>query len=126
MRLNTLRYAPAVVALGMLGPMSPAAATKVCRPAIEIQSHELARPYNLRRIWTANVSIDASTCTTDTGLFSLRIVRSAENAPDLEFVEPMLWQTGQKKLTLEFWIDETVESAEVSAVADCPCRAVRD
>jgi hypothetical protein len=126
MRLNILRYAPAVVVLGMLGPMSPAAATKVCRPAIEIQSHELARPYNLRRIWTANVSIDASTCATESGLFSLRIVRSAENAPDLEFVQPLLWRTGQKKLTFEFWIDETVVSAEMSAVADCPCLAVRD
>jgi hypothetical protein len=107
----------------MLGQVSPAAATRVCRPAIEIQSHELARPHNLRRIWTANVAIDASTCASDSGLFSLRIVRSAELAPDLEFVEPLLWRTGQTKLTLEFWIDETVVSAEVDAVADCPCRS---
>lgn len=122
MRLNMSRYASAVVALGMLGLVSPAIASEVCRPSIQIQSHKLASPYNLRRLWTANVSIDASACSTDNGLFSLRIVRSAEHGLDLEFVQPLLWRAGQEKLTLEFWIDETVQSAEINAIADCPCR----
>ena len=122
MRLNISHYATAVVALGMLGLASSAIASEGCRPSIQIQSHKLASPCNLRRIWTANMAIDASVCSTASGLFSLRIVRSAEHGLDLEFVQPLLWRVGQEKLTLEFWIDETVQSAEIDAIADCPCR----
>lgn len=77
---------------------------------------------NLRRVWTAHVGVDASACATDHGLFSIRILRLAENAPDQEFVEPLLWRIGLQRQPLEFWIDEAVQSAEIAEIADCPCR----
>lgn len=101
---------------------SPANANRICRPSIKIMSHELGNPTNLRRVWIAHISVDASACASSRGLFSLRIVRSAENAPDHEFEEPLLWKLRQRTLALEFWIDEAVQSAKIADIADCPCR----
>jgi len=108
--------------LSLIASSMPALATKICRPSITIVGHELGQPMNLRRVWIARLAIDASACATDSGLYALRIVRTAENAPDLEFVEPLLWRLRQRSVSLEFWIDEAVQTAEVSEVADCPCR----
>lgn len=120
--MEKLRSVGLILGATVLTFGAPLQAAKLCRPAITINHQQLGKPINLRRVWMAEVSIDASACATDSGLFSLRIMRAAENAPDLEFVEPLLWRIRQQHVTLEFWIDEAVQSAEVAEVADCPCR----
>ena len=100
-----------------------AAAQPVCKPTLTVQEESFSKVFNLRRQWIASVSIDASPCTTTSGLFSLGFIRLAENALDLAFVEPFLWRLGQKKVVVEFWANEAVHKYWVEDVATCPCRS---
>jgi len=37
---------------------------------------------------------------------TLAFVRLAENAPDLEFAEPLIWRAAQTRVRVEFWANE--------------------
>ena len=100
-----------------------AAAQPACKPALTIREASFSQPINLKRYWTAVVDVDASRCTTATGLFALGFVRLAENGPDLEFAKPFFWQPKQTKIKVEFWVDEAVHKYWISDVAACPCRS---
>jgi hypothetical protein len=101
---------------------APVAAQPVCRPTLTVKEESFSKMFNLRRIWTASLDIDASRCATTSGLFSIRFIRLAENAPDLTFTEPFLWRLGQQKVVVEFWANEAVHKYWIEEVAACPCR----
>lgn len=107
----------------LVGTQPTIAGDTPCRPIIAIESHSLAPPFNLRRTWSAKVKLDAARCAVGRGLFSLRLLRTAENAPDLEFYVPMFWEVGQDRLSVEMWIDEAILAADIDQVAECPCRS---
>lgn len=99
-----------------------AGAQPFCRPEIAIGNVQFSDMMNLRRSWTATVSVDASACTTSSGLFALGFIRLSESAPDLEFAKPFIWRPGQMRVRVEFWADEAVERYWTADVAPCPCR----
>jgi hypothetical protein len=98
------------------------AAAEACRPKIEIGNVQFSQAMNLRRHWAATVNVDASKCSTSTGLFSINFERSSESARDLEFTEPFVWRPGQTTVRVEFWADEAVAGYGIADVAICPCK----
>jgi hypothetical protein len=120
--MASLRSIQLVVLCALL-TAAPVAAQPICRPTLTVQEESFSKPFNLRRIWTASIDIDASRCATTSGLFSIGFIRLAENAPDLSFIEPFVWRLGQKKVAVEFWADEAVHKYWIAVVAACPCRS---
>ncbi|MDX2205123.1 MAG: hypothetical protein NW223_20405 [Hyphomicrobiaceae bacterium] len=54
--------------------------------------------------------------------FSVDVGRAAGNAPDQEFVEPLVWRVGPRRVKVYLWIDEAVPSADVAEIG-APCKA---
>jgi hypothetical protein len=119
--LASLKSLP-LVALCALLHAAQVAAEPVCRPTLTVKDDSLSETFKLRRIWTASLDVDASRCTTASGVFSIRFIRLAENAPDLTFTEPLIWSLGQKSIAVEFWANEAVHEYWIEEVAACPCR----
>ena len=94
----------------------------VCKPQLSFKEVRFSEIRNLRRIWTADLNVDAASCAATTGRFYLRFVRAKENAPDLEFAEELSWQAGQTQVSIEFWQDEAVQGYSIGYVAPCACR----
>jgi hypothetical protein len=94
--MASLRSIQLVVLCALL-TAAPVAAQPICRPTLTVQEESFSKPFNLRRIWTASIDIDASRCATTSGLFSIGFIRLAENAPDLSFVEPFVWRLGAEE-----------------------------
>ena len=99
-----------------------AAAQPLCRPEVAIKDVHFSEMMNLKRFWTATMHVDASGCTTASGLLALGFVRLSETAPDLEFIEPFIWHPGRMSVRVEFWADEAVDRYWIADVAACPCR----
>jgi hypothetical protein len=99
------------------------AAQSICKPAVTIKNVGFSEVVNLRRFWTATVHVDASQCTSKSGLYSLGFVRTAEHGLNLTFARPFIWQPGQTSIRVEFWADEAVDEYWIGEVATCPCRA---
>jgi hypothetical protein len=76
----------------------------------------------LERKWTVAFTVDASSCATETGSFSIQFTMWKENAPDTEFVETFSWKPDLNVISKEFWVDEAVGAYRVSEVPSCPCR----
>ncbi len=106
----------------VLSQGAQATAQPVCKPILVVKDVAFSKTVNLKRFWTATVDIDASRCATSSGLFALSFVRLAENGPDLEFTEPLVWRATQTKVRVEFWADEAVRDYTISDIAACPCR----
>jgi hypothetical protein len=119
---DRLRRGLPLVALCALLNAAQVAAEPVCRPKLTVKEESFSETVNARRTWTAAVDIDASRCATTSGRFSIRIIRLAENAPDLTFTEPFIWHLGQKSVAVEFWANEAVHRYWIEDVAACPCR----
>jgi hypothetical protein len=119
--MASLKSLPLVTLCALLNA-AQATAQPVCRPVLTVKEESFSQTFDLRRIWTASINVDASRCTTSSGLFSIRFIRLAENAPDLTFTEPLEWQLGQKKVVVEFWANEAVHKYWIEEVAACPCR----
>jgi hypothetical protein len=113
--------AVAAMLFGLVGGPGPAASAD-CKPVLRVQQASLSPSTNMKRYWHARVAVDASRCENSSGLFALGFTRLAENAPDLEFVEPFIWRAGETKVRVEFWGDETVQSYWIADVASCRCR----
>jgi hypothetical protein len=109
------------VALGALMGPAQAVAETLCRPQIAIAQVRFSEPVNLRRYWTASVSVDASTCAASSGFFSLGFQRLSESGLDLEFTEPFIWRDGKTAVRVEFWAGEAVGRYWIADVAACPC-----
>jgi hypothetical protein len=120
--MAALRSLP-LVALCSLLDAAQVAAQPACKPIVTVKEESFSRPFNLRRVWTASINVDASRCTTTSGLFSIGFIRLAENAPDLTFNEPFIWRLGQKRVVVEFWADEAVQKYWIADIAACPCRS---
>jgi hypothetical protein len=105
----------------LLGPL-PAKAEATCRPTVELGNAQLSKVTNLRRHWTATAIVDASKCSTSSGLFAIRFLRWSESGPDLEFTEPFIWQQGERTVRVEFWADEAVGRYGIADVAVCACK----
>jgi hypothetical protein len=110
-----------LAAAGLLLSPTPLAAGSVCRPVLTVKAVAFTTPVNLRRYWHATVSADASSCATQSGLFTIGFVRLAENGPDLSFVEPFIWRSGENTVRVEFWADEAVGEHWIADVAPCRC-----
>jgi hypothetical protein len=119
--LASLKTLP-LVALCALLNAAQVAAEPVCRPTLTVKEESFSETFNLRRVWTASINVDASRCTTASGLFSMRFIRLAENAPDLTFTEPFTWRLGQMSVAVEFWANEAVHKYWIDEVPACPCR----
>ncbi len=109
------------MALGALIGPAQAVAETLCRPQIAVANIRFSEPVNLRRYWTASVSVDASKCAASSGLFSLGFQRLAESGVDLEFTEPFIWRNRETAVRVEFWADEAVGRYWIADVAACPC-----
>jgi hypothetical protein len=101
-----------------------AAGPQVCRPALAVSDVRFSEmlPPTMERKWTAVVSVDASQCATAVGYFELGFSRLKENGPEIDFREPFTWQAPSVKVSVDFWVDEAVESYWLNNVAPCPCR----
>ena len=109
------------MALGALMGPAQAVAETLCRPQIAVGNVQFSEPVNLRRYWTASVSVDASKCAASSGFFSLGFQRHADSAVDLEFTEPFIWRDRETAVRVEFWADEAVGRYWIADVAVCPC-----
>jgi hypothetical protein len=112
-----------LVALCALLNTAQVAAEPVCRPKLAVKEVSFSETVNARRTWTAAINIDASRCATTSGGFSIRIIRLAENAPDLTFTEPFIWHLGQESVSIEFWANEAVHRYWIEDIVACLCRS---
>ena len=103
-------------------PGTQAGAQSICKPALTVGNVALSDVVNLKRFWTAVVTVDASKCEIASGLFALGFVRVG-NGLDVEFAEPLVWRPGATKVRVEFWADEAVDKYWIDQVAACACRA---
>ena len=94
----------------------------VCKPQLSFKEVRFSEIRNLRRIWTADLNVDAASCAATTGRFFLRFLRAKENAPDLEFAEQLSWHAGPMQVSIEFWQDEAVQDYWLGYVDPCACR----
>jgi hypothetical protein len=115
-------WLPLLVAAGIVFSGAPVRANSVCKPALTVEKVTFSSPVNLRRYWSATVVADASSCTSQSGLFALAFVRLSETAPDLSFTEPFIWRAGEGRVRVEFWADEAVQEYWITDVAPCACR----
>jgi hypothetical protein len=102
--------------------MENAAAQPVCKPVLTVKNVSFSPMYNWIRSWAATIDVDASKCATSSGLYSIRFVRLSEDAPDLEFTEPLIWRSGQIKVFVDFAAGESVQDYRIDDIATCPCR----
>jgi hypothetical protein len=100
----------------------PSVSAQLCQPHLAFKDVRFSEIRDMRRIWTAHLDVDATSCAANTGRFYLRFVRAKENAPDLEFAEQLSWQAGQTQVSIEFWQDEAVQDYSIGYVAPCACR----
>jgi hypothetical protein len=114
-------FALAVSLVAGLAPLQATAET-LCRPQIALGNVQFSDVVNLRRYWTASISIDASACAASSSFFLLGFRRQSENAPDLDFTEPFIWQSRGVNVRVEFWADEAVGPYWIADIAPCPCR----
>jgi hypothetical protein len=105
--------------------LSATEAENLCRPALTLNQVQFSpiRTTRLQRNWTAVVSVDASRCAPNShGYFDLVLTRLSENAPDLEFREPLFWSPPTVNVDLTFAADEAVENFRIENVTPCVCR----
>ena len=101
---------------------SPAVGGQICKPQLSFKEVRFSEIRNMRRTWTADLTVDAASCAATTGRFFLRFLRAKEDAPDLEFAEQLSWQAGQMQVSIEFWQDEAVQDYWLGYVDSCACR----
>jgi hypothetical protein len=109
---------------------TPALAGNICKPTLSFGQAQLSAredAQNSQRRWTAILHVDASRCAATSGWFEIYFVREKENAPELEFVERLTWQTGETRagqieVSLDFWRDEAVLRYGLGSIAACACR----
>lgn len=110
---------------GSIGLMSVSQALgqQTCTPAFAFKHGRLSemRPPTLTRKWTAVLSVDASRCATNSGLFDILFTRSKENAPDLDFKERLVWQSNSVDVSVTLSADEAMTGYRIDHVAACPC-----
>ncbi len=105
-------------------------AGEICKPTLSFSQARLSDredAQNSQRRWTAILQVDASRCAATSGWFEIYFVREKENAPELEFVERLTWQTGETRagqieVSLDFWRDEAVLRYGLGSIAACACR----
>jgi hypothetical protein len=110
---------------GSIGLMSvtQAVGQQTCTPAFAFKQVRLSemRPPTLNRKWTAILSVDASRCATNSGLFEIVFSRSKENAPDIDFKEQLVWQSNPVEVSMTVSADEAMTGYRIDNVAACPC-----
>ena len=96
----------------------------VCRPSLVVTSAQFSemRPPTMERQWTAVVSVDASQCATTSGNFQITFSRLKENGLEADFRETFTWRPPSVRVSVDFWVDEAVESYWLNSIAACPCR----
>jgi len=96
----------------------------VCKPVIGFKDVRFSPTdrETMERTWSATLWVDASRCAATSGHFQVLFLRSKENAPEDEFVEPFTWNPGSMDVSVNFWADEAVEGYWLHSIAACPCR----
>jgi hypothetical protein len=94
----------------------------MCRPTLTFERARFSEPGGQQRLWSAILSVDASSCATTSGRFYVNFVRLKEMAPDVLFSEEFAWNPGRIEISVEFWLDEAVGDYWTGYVALCPCR----
>ena len=95
-----------------------------CRPTLAFtEAHYTPmRLPKLERTWTIAFTVDASSCATDSGSFSILFTVWKENAPDTEYVETFEWKPDLNVISKEFWVDEAIGAYRISEIHPCLCR----
>ena len=129
--LATCTSALLATVMGLTG-LTRAIGQNLCHPALTLNEVEFSdmMPPTLERIWSAVVSIDASTCTESSkGYFDIVFTRLGENAPDLEFRKQFIWsapsfvwQAPSVSVGLTFAADEAVAQYRIENITPCECR----
>ena len=109
--------------LGMTG-FAQAGALTDCNPHLTFTSVQFSatQPKNLDRRWTAVLAVDASRCSTSSGIFTIGFARLKENAPDADFVVTFTWHPATVEVSVDFWADEAVQGYWLNSIASCLCR----
>ena len=112
-----------IIALLGIG-LAPAAAAPLCKPVIGFKEVRFSPTHRetMERTWSATLAVDGSRCATTSGHFQILFLRSKENAPEDEFIEPFTWKPGSMEVSVSFWADEAVEGYWLHSIAACPCR----
>jgi hypothetical protein len=97
-------------------------AETMCRPTLTFEQASFSETRGQQRLWSAVVTVDASSCATTSGRFYINFVRLKEMAPDLLFSEEFAWSPGRMEAKMDFWEDEAVLEHWIGYVAMCPCR----
>jgi|SRR5215475_13479988 len=107
--------------MALLGATHTGAET-MCRPTLTVEQVRFSEPGGQQRLWSAIVTVDASSCATTSGPFYVNFVRLKEMAPDVLFSEEFTWKPGQVEISVEFWLDEAVLNYWIGYVPTCSCR----
>jgi hypothetical protein len=114
-----------VAAIVGLAAVTQSIGQNLCRPTLTFNDVQFSPIVAVthERIWTAIVSVDASTCAANSGgSFEIVFMRLSENAPDLEYREQFVWSSPSTKVLLHFSADEAVERYRIENIAPCICR----
>jgi hypothetical protein len=96
-----------------------------CKPIITVKSAEVSGVEDMRRVWTALLSVSDVHCATTSGRFEIDFIREKENAPDLQFTQQFEWKPGSISVSVELWWDEYVQDFRIGFIAPCVCRDFR-
>jgi hypothetical protein len=115
----TLLLSGVVVLFGL----AHAVGETLCKPAITFKQVRMSEIRELQRRWTAVLHVDASSCATTSGRFSITFIRIKEMTPDLLFTEQFTWRPGQIEVSVELWADEAVHDFSIGYTSLCACRS---
>src|SRR5919112_3028271 len=94
-------------AVGLLG-VTEVAGEQACKPVLavtDVQFSDLSPPAT-GRLWFATIAVDASHCAEhSSGDFEVAVIRSKENAPDLEFRERFVWRAPSVRVGVDLGAD---------------------
>ena len=115
--------------IGLAG-ITQAFGAQLCRPALALRDVQFSpmQPPTMERRWSATVSVDASSCVTNSaGYFEIVFSRLKETAPEIDFREEFMWFAFDwlppvVRVEVDFSADEAVEGFWFDTVTPCPCR----
>src|SRR5262245_65653651 len=89
--------------MALLGATHTGAET-MCRPTLTVEQVRFSEPGGQQRLWSAIVSVDASSCVTSWGPFYVNFVRLKEMAPDVLFSGEFTWEPGEVEVWVVLWL----------------------
>jgi hypothetical protein len=111
-----------IATLGGLSDTPQSLCGVACKPVIAVKSVSVSDAQDMRRVWTAVLIVDAPHCATTFGHFEIDFTRAKETAPELQFTELFAWRTGEVRVSIDLWWDESVTDYRIGFIAPCVCK----